>query len=103
MSYPKSSIIVSTYNRPDALRLCLKSIAKQVVLPDEVVIGDDGSKQDTIDLIRDFQKDFPVPLLHVWQKDEGFRLAQCRTKAVAACSRITCGLPRRGILSKVGG
>ena len=86
MSYPKSSIIVSTYNRPDALRLCLKSIAKQVVLPDEVVIGDDGSKQDTIDLIRDFQKDFPVPLLHVWQKDEGFRLAQCRNKAVAACS-----------------
>lgn len=81
---PRVSIIVSTYNRPDALSLCLQSIAKQVHLPDEVVIGDDGSKEETRLLIASFQKNFPVPIIHVWQEDNGFRLAMCRNKAVAA-------------------
>ncbi len=83
-TYPKVSMIVSTYNRPDVLDLCLQSIAKQTILPDEVVIGDDGSKEETRLLIESFQKDFPVPLIHVWQEDEGFRLAMSRNRAVAA-------------------
>jgi glycosyltransferase involved in cell wall biosynthesis len=82
--YPKVSMIVSTYNRPEALNLCLQSIAKQRVLPDEVIIGDDGSTEDTRRLIEAFAKEFPVPLIHVWQEDEGFRVAACRNKAVAA-------------------
>lgn len=84
--YPKVSLIVSTYNRPDALNLCLQSIAKQSILPDEVVIGDDGSTEETRKLIESFQANFPVPLIHVWQEDKGFRLAMSRNKAVAACS-----------------
>ncbi|GHT77334.1 glycosyl transferase [Bacteroidia bacterium] len=82
--YPKVSLIVSTYNRPAALNLCLQSIACQLILPDEVIIGDDGSKEETRDLIRSFQETFPVPLIHVWQEDNGFRLAMSRNKAVAA-------------------
>jgi glycosyltransferase involved in cell wall biosynthesis len=83
-NYPKVSMIVSTYNRPGALNLCLKSIANQTVLPDEVIIGDDGSEAATKELIDMFKKNFPVPIIHVWQEDEGFRLAKCRNKAVAA-------------------
>jgi glycosyltransferase involved in cell wall biosynthesis len=82
--YPKVSLIVSTYNRPDALNLCLQSIVRQSLLPGEVIIGDDGSKEETRDLIESFRKNFPVPLIHVWQEDKGFRLAMCRNKAVAA-------------------
>ena len=37
------SLIVTTYNRPDALRLVLDSISRQTRLPDEVVVADDGS------------------------------------------------------------
>jgi glycosyltransferase involved in cell wall biosynthesis len=84
MIYPKVSLIVSTYNRPSALDLCLQSIARQTVLPGEVVIGDDGSQDDTRKLIESFQNNFPVPLIHVWQEDRGFRLAMSRNKAVAA-------------------
>jgi len=80
----KVSLIVSTYNRPDALDLCLQSIERQSVLPDEVIIGDDGSGGETSDLIKSFQEKFPVPLIHVWQEDKGFRLAMSRNKAVAA-------------------
>jgi glycosyltransferase involved in cell wall biosynthesis len=82
--YPKVSLIVSTYNRPDALDLCLQSIAHQTHLPDEVIIGDDGSGNDTRKLIESFQTDFPAPLIHVWQEDKGFRLAMSRNRAVAA-------------------
>lgn len=80
-----TSLIVSTYNRPDALSLCLQSIAKQTVLPNEVVIGDDGSGEETANLIESFKKEFPVPIIHVWQEDKGFRLAMGRNKAVAKC------------------
>jgi glycosyltransferase involved in cell wall biosynthesis len=82
---PAVSIIVSTYNRPEALGLCLQSIACQTVLPNEVVIGDDGSGEETKVLIEKFQSDFPVPVIHVWQEDAGFRLAMSRNRAVARC------------------
>ena len=58
MSMMKISLIISTYNRPSALKLCLESVKRQNRLPDEVIIGDDGSGDETAALIREFQKDF---------------------------------------------
>ena len=80
----KTSLIISTYNRPDALSLCLKSVKQQSVLPGEVLVADDGSGPETKLLIEQFQKDFPVPLVHTWHPDEGFRLAAIRNRAIAA-------------------
>ena len=82
-NYPSSTIIISTYNWPQALEVCLKSIANQTVLPSEVIIADDGSKQDTTELINEVRKTFPCPLIHVWHEDTGFRLAAIRNKAIA--------------------
>lgn len=79
----KATLILSTYNRPDALSLCLESIIRQSVLPEEVIIGDDGSREDTRHVIESFQKKFPVPLIHIWQEDDGFRLAKARNKCLA--------------------
>ncbi len=80
------SICVSTYNRPAALRLCLQSILSQSYLPQEIIIGDDGSGQETAALIDDFKKKSPVEIVHVWQPDEGYRLASCRNKSFAKAS-----------------
>ncbi|UVV56776.1 glycosyltransferase [Bacteroides fragilis] len=55
-------------------------------MPDEVIVGDDGSTSETKDLIESFKKDFPVPLIHLWQEDKGFRLAMMRNKSVAAAT-----------------
>ncbi|MBZ4189551.1 glycosyltransferase family 2 protein [Niabella sp. 3A5MI-3] len=76
-------MIISTYNWPEALECCLKSILRQSRLPNEVIIADDGSTTETRLLIERFQPLFPVPLLHVWQPDEGFQLARIRNKAIA--------------------
>lgn len=83
---PSCSLIIATYNWPEALELTLLSIKSQVVLPDEVIIADDGSKEPTKQLIERFQASFPVPLRHIWQPDKGFRLGQIRNKAMAAAN-----------------
>lgn len=78
----KLSLIILTYNRPDALALILKSAEQQTVLPDEIIIADDGSTAETQILIRSFQKKYSVPLLHVWHEDTGYRISAIRNQAV---------------------
>lgn len=82
----KVSLVISTYNRPDALRVCLDSVLKQKVMPDEVIIGDDGSGESTAEVIRHMRSVCPVPVLHVWHEDKGFRKAMMMNKAIASAS-----------------
>jgi len=77
------SLVVTTYNWPAALALCLDSIAGQATLPAEVVVADDGSRPDTAALVQARAATFPVPLLHAWQDDLGFRAARVRNLALA--------------------
>ena len=77
------SLIITTYNRPDALLLVLRSIESQNTLPDEVVIADDGSGDDTKITIHTFQTTSNLNILHSWQEDKGFRAAKSRNKAIA--------------------
>jgi glycosyltransferase involved in cell wall biosynthesis len=81
---PTCSLIITTYNWPDALDLVLDSVADQSWKPDEVIIADDGSDEQTKALIAKRQQNFPCPLQHVWQEDKGFRAARIRNKAIAA-------------------
>jgi glycosyltransferase involved in cell wall biosynthesis len=78
------SVIVPTYNRPKALRLCLRSLAAQSVLPSEVLIADDGSTDETSTAVQEMKhalnKVFPIK--HVWQEDVGFRKPRILNEAV---------------------
>jgi glycosyltransferase involved in cell wall biosynthesis len=78
------TVMVSTYNWKEALALAVQSIARQTRLPDEVIVVDDGSREDTAELLRELAKTFPVPLRHVWQPDEGFRKARILNRGIAA-------------------
>lgn len=86
MTNPSCSLIIATYNWPDALELCLKSALEQTVLPNEIIIADDGSKEETKQLIDAFKSVSKIPIIHIWQEDTGFRLAAIRNKAVAKSS-----------------
>ena len=83
----QSSLLISTYNRPDALELCLKSVLQQTILPAEVLIADDGSGEETRKLIDAYRQRFPVPLIHVWHPDEGFQLAKIRNRGIARATQ----------------
>ena len=60
----KVSLIISTYNSPGMLRLCLMSVAKQIIMPDEVIIADDGSTEETKELIEEFTSILPCNVKH---------------------------------------
>lgn len=81
--FPKCSLVTPTYNWPEALELLLKSVMNQSKLPDEVIIADDGSKPETKLTIDRYKKVFPVPLIHIWHKDEGNRKPRIMNKAIA--------------------
>lgn len=77
------SLIITTYNSPDYLLLVLKSVEIQSILPNEVIIADDGSLSETRNLINDFKKSSSLNIIHSWQEDKGFRAAKSRNKAIA--------------------
>lgn len=77
------SVIVSTYNRPDALKACVDSLLAQTDRNFELIIADDGSTEETERLVQDYvssSKDIPVR--HVYQEDDGFRLSRIRNKSI---------------------
>jgi len=76
------SLIISAYNKPKYLFHCLKSITELKDLPDEIIVADDGSGIETSLVIEQFKVQLPVPLIHVWQEDEGFRLARSRNNGL---------------------
>jgi glycosyltransferase involved in cell wall biosynthesis len=77
------AVIITTYNRPDALAAALDGYAAQDTHAFEVIVADDGSTHETPRLIAEHAKTAPFPLLHVWQEDRGFRAAAIRNRALA--------------------
>lgn len=80
------SVILATYNWPQALNICLQSLATQTDLNFEIIIADDGSRNDTTELIATFQSNFPVHLAHIWQEDIGFRKSKILNNAIRHCN-----------------
>ena len=58
------SLIITTYNRPDALLLVLKSVENQSLIPNEVIIADDGSNEDTKTVIKKFSSTSFLKIIH---------------------------------------
>lgn len=83
---PELSIIISTYNAVEWLRKTLWGYSKQTFRDFEIIIADDGSGEETKDLISSFTKDFPVPIIHVWHEDNGFQKSTILNKAILACN-----------------
>lgn len=77
------SLIITTYNWKEALGVVLASAFVQTRLPDEIIVADDGSSDGTEQVVATIAAKAPVPVLHSWQEDKGFRAAMSRNKALA--------------------
>ncbi len=77
------SLIITTYNWPEALSLVLSSALSQSILPDEIIVADDGSGEKTRKILENFPNTTLTPIIHSWQKDNGFQLAKSRNRAIA--------------------
>ncbi|MDA8970965.1 glycosyltransferase family 2 protein [Flavobacteriaceae bacterium] len=78
------SIILSTYNQPLWLEKSLWGYEQQDIKDFEIVIADDGSTQETTDVIKRFQKESSLRIKHVWQEDDGFQKTKILNKAILA-------------------
>lgn len=78
----KTSVIITVFNRSYLLRKALISLKNQSVKPDELILSDDGSKENIIADIKDIIKDYKFPVKFVSQANKGFRLAKCRNNGV---------------------
>ena len=80
----RSAVIITTYNRPDALAAVLRGYALQDDPEFELIVADDGSTDDTRSAIDAFRSQSGMPVKQVWQVDRGFRAAAARNRALAA-------------------
>ena len=61
------SIVVSTYNWPEALDLSLKSLSAQTDSNFEIIVADDGSGCETARVVEEWCRKSPVKVIHSWQ------------------------------------
>lgn len=84
------SVIVTTYNREDALDAVLRSLAQQSDAAFEVIVADDGSGPATAKLLDAWKSKIGTRLEHVWHPDHGFRAAEIRNRAILAAHGAYC-------------
>jgi len=84
------SVIVTTYNREDALDAALRALARQTDRHFEIIVADDGSRSDTARLIEHWKSRLPVPLKHVRHEHRGFRGGEIRNRGIRASEGGIC-------------
>ncbi|MDP9140722.1 MAG: glycosyltransferase family 2 protein [Pseudomonadota bacterium] len=84
MNTPVASVIITTYNSPRALRLVLAGYCRQDRQDFEVVVADDGSRDETRLMIEEMAAKAPIAIRHVWQPDDGFQKCRILNKAIIA-------------------
>jgi len=79
-----ASVILSTYNKVEWLEKVLWGYTQQDSRNFELVIADDGSREDTKDLILGFARESDFPIRHIWHPDEGYRRSIILNAAILA-------------------
>jgi GT2 family glycosyltransferase len=77
-------LVVTTYERPDALGRVFETIARQTSAPDELVVADDGSGPATRELIAGFASGVTYPVRHVWREHRGYGHGRMCNRGFAA-------------------
>jgi len=84
------SVILTTYDREDALAAVLRSLSRQSDRQFEVVVADDGSGSATRDVLEAWRKRLAVTLSHVWHEHRDFRAGEIRNRAILASRGTYC-------------
>lgn len=99
---PHISIAMATYNGARFLQAQLESFAAQISCPYELIICDDGSGDETVEIARNFAKNAPFPVhIHVNEKNLGFSdnfmqaASLCRGSWIAFSDQDDVWLPEK--------
>lgn len=80
------SVVITTYNRSDALLAVLDGLSRQTDHRFEVIVADDGSREAHRQPILDSAVAHALRVVHVWHPDVGFTASRVRNRGVAAAS-----------------
>lgn len=93
------SVALCTYNGERYIKEQLESLMHQTMMPDELVISDDGSKDATLRIVREFAMQAPFPVRIYEQPSLGTTanfseaIAQCCGDYIALCDQDDVWLP----------
>lgn len=98
----KISVALATYNGSRYLREQLDSLAQQTLLPSELVVSDDGSTDDTLQILREFAQSAPFPV-RILEKQGNlgfadnflFCASQCQEDLIAFCDQDDVWMPEK--------
>jgi glycosyltransferase involved in cell wall biosynthesis len=79
------SVAMATYNGARFIREQLSSLAAQTYLPSELVVTDDGSSDETLDIIADFSLTAPFPV-HIYRNRPRLHYRASFMKCANLCS-----------------
>ena len=83
------SVVISTFNNPTGLRMCLLGMLSQTIPPDQIIIADDGSRQ--ADYVFLHETPFSsLPIDTVWHPDRGW---QKNYHSQSCCTTLSWRLP----------
>ena len=81
---PSASVVVTTYNRSDALLAVLDGLSRQSDRQFDVVVADDGSQAQHREAIFHSGIARALGAVHVWHPDVGFTASRARNRGVRA-------------------
>jgi glycosyltransferase involved in cell wall biosynthesis len=84
------SVIVTTYNRDDALDAALRALAHQSDRDFEIVVAEDGARRETARVVKAWAARLPVPVKHVRHEHLGFRGGEIRNRGIRASAGELC-------------
>ncbi len=79
-----ASVIFTTYNHPRWLEKTLWGFSAQSYCDFEIIVADDGSGEETRDIVESLKSQIDIPIQHIWQQDEGFQKCRILNKAILA-------------------
>lgn len=87
VNYPKSTLIISVYKDVDSLDLILESLAKQTILPNEVIISEDGNSLEMANFTSEAKEKYQnLNIIHLTQEDKGWRKNRALNRAIVEAS-----------------
>jgi glycosyltransferase involved in cell wall biosynthesis len=84
------SVIITTYNRENALDAVLRGLGRQTDRNFEIIVADDGSGAATRDLVEQRLATMSIPVSYAWQEDRGFRAGEARNRGIVMSRGTYC-------------